>query len=176
MFEKMQTGRAQPLSEDDERTIGFVRFIDARGFSADQIREAYYRLCGISETGNDDPAIEEIRERMQTMTDKKFSLNRFASLIGVKQEYEDAKLSCFNFINALPVSDNEKEMLHSIVERRRDGELSIVVDGRRAATVAIHIRENLPSETVALEFMDMLKRVTALAEKSGKYEFSFVEE
>ena len=77
MFEKMQTGRAQPLSEDDERTIGFVRFIDARGFSADQIREAYYRLCGISETGNDDPAIEEIRERMQTMTDKKFSLNRF---------------------------------------------------------------------------------------------------
>ena len=67
-------------------------------------------------------------------------------------------------------------MLHSIVERRRDGELSIVVDGRRAATVAIHIRENLPSETVALEFMDMLKRVTARAEKSGKYEFSFVEE
>lgn len=164
------------LSDDDQRQVEFKLYITERGFSADQLRAAYYRALGDTASGGDDPSVEELSGKILEMTDSGFPINRFASLIGSKQKYEDAKISCFGFIDSLSVSDNEKWVLRSIVERRRSGSISVDIADRESVDFKVRIPDNTTTEAFALEFLEVLQGVVGSIPQGTRYGFNFTEE
>jgi hypothetical protein len=170
---------AQPqkpeLSEDDKKQEKFVSFIKERGYSADQIREAYVLAMGADETPAEDAGVEDIRRELRLMIDDGFPVNRIGTLVETKWTYENAKEQCLSYIDTLDVSENEKQMLSSIVERRRSGELVVMIDNQDVASMRIHIKDNTSIEAVAIEFQESLQKIIDRIPKEKLYEFSFTE-
>ena len=164
------------LSPDDKESRSLALFINEHHLSADQIREAYYRLCGVSEDESEDAGVDMLLERMQKMTDEGYPINRFVSLVEAKQETEDAKETCFSYIETLPVSTNEKSVLRSIIEDLRSGELSLFVGDREYVSITIRTEKDSSSEALALRLLEELKKAIAHVGEGKTYEFAFAPE
>lgn len=70
MLENMPQRAKQPdLSEDNRSLSEFAQFVKERGFSADQMRVAYYRSLGVGdpESSADDPLVGELYDQMKKM-------------------------------------------------------------------------------------------------------------
>ncbi len=163
------------LSEDDKQQIELASFIKKHGYTADQIREAYVLVMGTDETPSEDPGVEELRAKLQSMIDDGFPVNRIGDLVEMKWTVENSKERCLSYIDTLDVSENEKRLLSSIVERRRSGELVVMIDNREVASMRIRIKDSASIEAVALEFQENLQKVIDRIPKEKRYEFSFTE-
>lgn len=174
MIREMPQENPKPESPDDAMMMEFVRFIGDHRCTADQIRKAYYRLCGVSEDEGRDVAVEIIAQEMKSMTARKFPLNRFAVLVGAKQEYEDSVKLFSAYVDQMAVSDREKQMLHSIVDQRRAGEMTCFVNGRRFGHFVTGPKDD-PQEVFALRLMYVLRELVSAVSQGEKYELSFAE-
>ncbi|MBP9751472.1 MAG: hypothetical protein KBD19_01250 [Candidatus Moranbacteria bacterium] len=170
---------AQPqkpdLSEDDKKQIELTSYIKKHGYTANQIREAYVLVMGTDETPSEDPGVEDLRTKLQSMIDDGFPVNRIGELVEMKWTVENSKERCLSYIDTLDVSENEKRLLSSIVERRRSGELVVMIDNQDVASMRIHIKDNTSIEAVAIEFQEGLQKIIDRIPKEKRYEFSFTE-
>lgn len=170
---------AQPqkpdLSEDDKQQIELTSYIKKHGYAADQIREAYVLVMGTDETPSEDAGVEDLRAKLQSMIDDGFPVNRIGELVEMKWTVENSKERCLSYIGTLDVSENEKRLLSSIVERRRSGELVVMIDNQDVASMRIHIPDSAPIEAFVIEFQHNLQRIIDRIPKEKRYEFSFTE-
>lgn len=126
MFKGIQPGGAGLENPDDTETENFVKFIKENGYTADQMREAYYRLVGVSDEIEITPEVAAILSKMRGMTEKSFPLtnfpiNRFATLVGTKEKFENMVPLYHKYVDALKISDVEKGILRSIIDNEREG-------------------------------------------------------
>lgn len=159
---------------DDVMSDDFAEFINRPEYTADQVREAYYQLMGVSERNEADPVVTTILVEMQRLERSGFPVNRFAEFIGTLQRLEDAVPVYEHFVTTLPVTENEKRMLVSIVTQDRSGQLEVMVGGRLAAKVQISKEDDGP-ELRAGELLHILKRIMARVGAGTALEFTFVE-
>lgn len=115
-----------------------------------------------------------LRKIMKSMTARKFPLNRFAKLVGAKQEYEDSVKLFSAYVDQMAVSDREKQMLHSIVNQRRVGEMTCFVNGLRFGRFVTGSKDD-PQEVFALRLMYVLRELVSAVPQGEKYELSFAE-
>jgi len=156
-------------------TEEFARFLKDGKYSSDEIREAYYRLCGVSENESADAGnMEKIVSMMSEMTDNGYPLNRIADIIGTKQAVERAVPNFYEFLNTLEISDSEKKVLSSIVDKGRSGEIDFFVDSKLFGSLAINIGK-VPKEITAIAIKEGITRVLRMVPKGKKYKFSFTE-
>ena len=161
--------------EKDLETIGgFADFVRDGGYSADQVREAYYRLCGVSDEEHGTPEIETLTEKMRELAGEGIPLNWFATYIGLKQEIEDAVPTFHGYVDSLEISDNEKKVLKSIVDNERRGEITCLVDGKLFSELKIENNEGSRGAT-ATALAEALKEMAGSIPKGKKYEFTFSE-
>jgi hypothetical protein len=158
----------------DEETEVFKRFIKEHRCTADQMREAYYRLLGISENKTEIPNVGLIYTEMQRMVDNRFPLNRFASLIESRQDFEDAVPMYHNFVEGLDISDNEKKVLRSIIDREREGEIVCLVGNQIVAEFKVHTKSLGKSIAVAV-ILKNIRNILEQIPRGKKYEFTFSE-
>ncbi len=126
----------KPEAEDDKLESQLVLKIEENNWTADELNEAYFLLCGIGDTPTSD-RVSEIKKLMDEMTVKRYPLNRFVAIISSLGAWEDSGLEYSNFVDGLPITQAEKAMLKSIVENNRAGELTCAINGLAVATIRI---------------------------------------
>ncbi len=166
-------------NSDDGETDDFVGFIKEGGYTAEQMREAYYRLVGVSDEIETVPEVEAILNKMREMTGKSFPLknfpiSRFATLIGTKKKFESAVPLYHKYIDALKISDVEKGILRSIIDNERDGEVTFLVDGKTVGYFGGSVK-NLSKEIATIAMVEAIEKVIEKIPKGKKYEITFSE-
>jgi len=158
----------------EKMTEEFGLLVNKNKYSADDIREAYYRFCGVSDNkGN--RGIEEIVSKMKEMTDNGYPLNRLARIIEAKQVFEDAVPNYYKFVDSMDISGKENKILRSIIDDMRSGEISCIVQGKVLATFKIDIARGGSKEVLSIALSEQIKDVLGKIPKGQKYEFSFTE-
>lgn len=158
----------------DEEEAEFKKFIKEHACTADQIREAYYRLVGISENKAEIPQVDHILAEMQKMNDKGFPWSRFASLIGSRQDFEDAVPAYHEYIETLEIPETEKKVLFSIIDMEKDGEIACLVGNRIIGEFRVRTKKVGKSIAIAI----IIRRIRTILEqipKNKRYEFTFSE-
>lgn len=161
-------------NQDDFEVEKFKNFLDENEYSADQIREAYLRLVGVSEESEVSPEVDIILGRMSEMVENKFPLNRFAEIIEDKQNFEDAPILFFQYVDSLKISDKEKDVLRSVVDGRRSGEVNCLVGGEIFAEFKVRAKD-AEKNRLAIEVTAALKKIIERIPKNVNYEFTFSE-
>lgn len=124
--------------------------------------------------GGSDTAVDELRVEMERMTENRLPLNQIMKLIESRRSAEDAIPKYYQFVEGLQISDNEKKVLRSVVDRTRPGELECRID--QGIVGSFHIKENIPSkEELAQEMISAISRILIAIEPGKKYEFWFEE-
>ncbi len=96
-------------SEDDKLEAEFVNYIVESNTDGTELREAYYELCGVTEVGKVvSQKVEELKQRMEDMTDSRFPLNRFVKIITGLDKWENSRKDFIEFVNDLNITSNEK--------------------------------------------------------------------
>lgn len=165
---------AEVESPDDQEQEGFKDFIKENRYTADQMREAYERLVGVNDEEGPTPEVAAILGRMREMVERKFPLNRFASLIESKQNYEDAVPMYHQYIGGLRISDNEKRVLDSIIDKERNGEFTCLIDGRIAGEFEINVKDLGKAVATAI-IIQSIEKILENIPEGRKYEFTFSE-
>jgi hypothetical protein len=130
-----------PEDSDDRQMADFRDFINKNDYTADQMREAYYQLVGVSDKNGTAPEVNSILGRMREMVEKRFPLNRLAALVEAKQDYEDVIPTFHAYIDTLEISTNEKGVLRSIIDKERSGEVICLVNGDIIGEIKINFQD-----------------------------------
>ena len=155
-------------SDDDRLDKAFIDFIGEHNCTAHEIREAYYRLCGVIDNEHTSERVKAIEERMEEMTKARYPLNRFVRFVGAVEKCEDSTKDFDNFVSTLAVSDKEKILLKSIVGENRSGELECRMDDKIIAQIKI-LNFN-SKEVLAIALSEKLKE---LIQRVGTKNLSF---
>jgi len=156
----------------EKQSKNFVAFLRKGNYTADQIREAYYRLVEVSDSQEKDIRVQEILTEMQKLVADHFPINRFVRIIEFKQDFEDSVKIFEQYVEDLEISFNEKKMLRSLVKKKRDGELVFHIEGEKMASIKIVIGGS-SEEAVASELMGVIKECLEHVSEGQKYEFIF---
>ena len=169
--------------------INFREFIDANSYTQQELMQAYHILGGGPEAEPVFPEIRAIVDKMEELSDSGFPMNRFHEIIqsmgemdGNKKEptsshfgsLEDILSATNQYIDRLKVSNKEKQMLRSIVENQRKGEVSCLVNGRVVASFKT-ARGPSDQSDFAGGFVRALEEIVNRIPVSKKYEFTFEE-
>ena len=159
---------------DDQETVLFRNFIEENNYTADQMREAYYRLVGVEEGGEPTPEVAAILSKMQEMVTKDFPLNRFATVIEENQDYEEAVPAYHKYVDSLEISDTEKEVLRSIIDKERSGEVVCMIEGETIGDFKIKVKD-FEKEIAAMIITKSIERLLLEVPKGERYAFNFTE-
>jgi len=94
--------------------------------SGDELELAYKLAMGVAE--EKERAREEVialAKKMEEFMKNGLAINRIVEMIGSKREYEAACDNYYNLVSTMPISEREKEVLVSIVKKKRAGKLTI---------------------------------------------------
>jgi hypothetical protein len=158
----------------EKMTKEFTDFIKANEFTSAQMDEAYLRMLGASESDSQDPDIEKIAMKMEEMSQNGFPTTKMTEIIGIKRTYENAVPTYHEFIDCLEISDKEKRVLLSIVDRKRSGEIECYVDNEVISSFKINTVD-VPVELVAFEVSKSINKIITRLPKGKKYAFAFSE-
>lgn len=162
-------------SPDDKEVRLFSKFISDNKYTADQMREAYYRLVGVEEEGEPGTEVAVILSKMREMEERNVPLNRFATLVGTKQNYEDAVPAYHDYVDTLRISDNEKRVLRSIVDRERSGEVVCMIDGETIAGFNVNVKD-FGKEIAGVKIARAIEQIIQRIPQGKQYAFNFTEE
>ena len=161
--------------ETKKELLLFIDFIKEGNYSAEQLREAYYRFCGVSQQSErDDPAIVTIVEKMKEMSDNHFPINYFAEIAGLKEHHEDLSVNFKKYIEELTISNREKRVLISIIEKKRSGNLEFFVNNEHVAVIKIDA-QGIDIDMLAYKLLQSIQKVVREIPAEATYEFSFSE-
>lgn len=163
-------------SEDDKTRDEMIAFCKNGGYSADEIRAAYYQVLGIAEEPIESMRVLSLVEKMNGAAKSGFPLNRFKEIVEMKQTIEGALSNFAEYVATLPVSDNEKRVLHSIVEKKRSGELSFIINGDEFAKCKIPPEDEQESrEILAMKLVHAIQTILDSMPKETAYEITFTQ-
>ena len=139
-----------------------AKFIEEADYTAEEVREAYYRLFRVIEDGAPSERLQELQTRMETMIEGGYPLNRIATLIENFDAWEHAPKEFDNYVETLPLSDKEKQLLTAIVHENRKGVLGVAHEGETFAQIEIG-SQSVP-EGVALTLVQKMTKILAESE------------
>jgi len=160
----------KPESADERMQNELSELVEKESYTGEEMREAYYQICKVSEVSKSNDRINLLKERMNEMLSQHFPMNRLVSTIEALDEIDNAEDKYKDFVKKLDISNNEKTVLNSIVERKRNGILECHVDDEPVATV--EISENMSSRATALMLLYHLSDI--INEISEKYSLESV--
>ena len=169
-----ETGKNKNESINDKLEQDFKKLIEDKKISSEDIKEAYFRSLGISESAEQNENVKFLADEMSQMIQDGFPLNRFARLIESKEFVESIIPGYFEYIDSLDITEPEKKMLHSIIEEERSGEVYVLVDGDQFAEFELNAK-GIPKQAQAVILKNTLERVIENIPKGKKYGFQFSE-
>jgi transcriptional regulator CtsR len=168
---------AEAPSDDEKMLKDLMQYILDQSISSNEIEESYHRLCGIIEDGTATTTVEALTIKMQQMSNAHFPLNRFVDLITDRRSMEQGEEEYKNFVHNLPVSQKEKTMLVSIVDKKRSGTLLLLVAGEHElfCEIKIDAPEEIPSNVLGYILNKKLIEIIERIPSGKSFEFSFEE-
>lgn len=163
----------RPNSIFDDEGVKFAHFLENNGYTAEEMEEAYYEMLGVGQEDKFTDRIKELSTKMNEMTDAGFPLNQVASLIHLKEKWENMIPDFMSYVDSMKVSENEKRMLKSIIDENRTGEVSVYLEGEHL--IDLQVPEVKSGEAKALQFRTFLENVIKTIPEGKKYEITFTE-
>lgn len=170
-----ETGKNKNESINDKLEQDFKKLIEDKKISSEDIKEAYFRSLGVSESVEQNENVKFLADEMNRMIQNGFPLNRFARLIESKEFVESIVPNYFEYIDSLDITEPEKQMLHSIIEEERSGEIYVLVDGDQFAEFELNAK-GLPKQAQAVILKNTLEKVIENIPEGKKYGFQFSED
>lgn len=115
--------------DHNKMELELVDYIGESRLSAEDVQRAYYNLFS---SGTDEVAtnIEELTKKMAMLIKQGYPFQRIHTLIEAMHLVIQEKVQVtVDFINSLPISKKESQMLISIIESKREGTLSTHLQG-----------------------------------------------
>lgn len=151
----------------------FAEFVNRGKFSADQVSEAYYRLMGVSDRTDADAAITTILAEMQRLEREHLPASHFIKFARSLEKIEDSILAYTQYVESLPVTESEKQMLGSLVTEGRLGTLEVAVGDQVLAKIPI-LRRKGNQELMTRELLNALKWTMDRAQNGQTIKFAFI--
>ena len=124
-----------------------VEFVKKNNISADEFSEAYLIALGSPpEASPEKPLREQVYALAKMIDDfmaKGFAADKIGSLIRTKKDYESSSLNYDAMVDKMPISDKERKVLKNIVERKRQGLLTVLDGPTEIALAEINIPEDI---------------------------------
>ena len=116
---------------DEVMLMEIIEFVKKNNITSQELMAAYEISLGIHQEviNTENPTREEVyvlAQKIDKQTKNGLPLNKIAWLIGTKIEYEQAVINYVAMVNSTSLTDNEKRVLNSIVEKERKGTLTIL--------------------------------------------------
>jgi hypothetical protein len=172
MIERIKNNEGTP---DDIKSKKFILLAQKLNAEAKHVQKAYFKLCGVEDIDSEDTISNKLYREMKEMSDNGFPINRFAEIIESRQDFEQAIPDYLKYINSLPLSEKEIQVLYSIVTKQRKGELEIFIDNENFASIKINTDKQNKNAS-ALVIKSGLERVLKQIPKKGKISISFSED
>jgi hypothetical protein len=175
MLEDAMKRRGDPGKEtpDDKLTFEFVEFAKGMEATSGELESAYLHLMGIEEGEIVNPKVKILRDEMERLTRMRFPVSRFAQLVTTKNEYENGTKIYLEYLNTLPLSEKEIQVLYSIASKTREGELEFFHDGNHFARVKVE--QNTDKDQSALLLKNAIEKVMTQIPQGGKMTIAFTE-
>ncbi len=104
-----------------------IEFIKKNNFSSQELQIAYNVFLGINEPENEiDQGVLELVKVITKNTKNGLALTQVVGLIEEMVYYEKAPERYASMVNSMPLIENEKRALLSIVAKKREGSLKII--------------------------------------------------
>ncbi len=127
-FERPATSAAKkaenPIDTMEDELHGFIGEHD---YTAHQVSEAYFRMMAGDEQPTDDPVIITLLTEMRRLEQEGFPASRYPKIIIDLQNVHDMVPAGLQFIAGFPVTEGEKAMLRSLIEKKRGGHLQVTI-------------------------------------------------
>ena len=157
----------------DYQADEFNDFAMEMGATSRDIEEAYLYLCKIKEGDPPNQKVKSLREEMEKLSSERFPINRFAEMVRGWRENENGEKLYLEYINTLPLSENEVRALYSIVTKDKEGELQFYVDEKPFMHFDIENMDHRNDKAFLLK--GVLERVMGRAPKNGRLTLLFME-
>ena len=157
--EKREQGQAMVKSLSE--------FMTAKGLSGADLRAAYLLALGLSPsdigveiTGD----IEELSGEIKAKFDDGLALNKVAELIFSIEKYENSVTEYFSLLDKIILTEKEKQILRSIVDKQRNGRLAICVSKSNLKIEELEFSENeqKTKQDLAIFLMSVLSKYKGL--------------
>ncbi len=164
-------------SDDDKLEHELFKYVSKGDFSGDELRHAYYQISGVENPSDDNDRVHELYLMMHSMVDKRYPLNKFATLIETIEAQEEEVREFVTLISSLKITENEKRTLCSIAEKGRTGILSCHINN--TLSYQIKILDGVEKRQLVKRYIRSMKTVLAHISDtdftSGKVTFWFEE-
>ena len=154
-----------------------VKFIEEHDFSSKEIKEAYFKILNSSNAADKEDVGEDVNlleDKINQVIQGGVPLNRIARMIESKESYEHVISDYFEYIDSLNITEPEKKMLYSVIEKERNGEFSVFVNDDLFAEFEFDYGGILKSAKVML-LKNTLERIIKTIPEGSKYGFQFSE-
>jgi hypothetical protein len=156
-----------------DQAITFQIFAANLKATSAQLEKAYLSLCGVDETPIEDPVVQQLKDEMDTLSKKGFPINRFARMIEEEQRLEKHEEEYLRYVNALPITEKEKQVLWSIISKQREGKLELFKNGTLFAT--LEVQQNRARHIIASQLWLLLEAHVSKVSKTDKLSIAFIE-
>lgn len=163
-----------PRTDDNIMMVEFVDAMTVKGYGATELEKGYLAFIGVLDKVEETPEILEIAEVMRSMSDRGFPINRFPEMIAAKDEVEHEGEMLLSLVDRLSISDKEKAMLRSIVEKRRSGTIDCYAGDRIVHSIEIDPKGK-DEEDLLKELLDGIARFLRNLPEGVSYQFTFSE-
>ncbi len=160
----------KPLTPDQKMFEELAWLVQTTSATSEQIKQAYYEIVGVADTTSADETVRTLFKKMKQMTEAHFPLTGFVEFIHGRQNKENAVPIFYSYLESAPLSDREKSILKSIVDKRRCGELIYLVGEEPVAS--IHITKENKGDSAAILLSTITKLSARLKDKKFNIQFS----
>jgi len=156
----------RPLIDEKERETSLEKMFDwirQNNLTSDEIEFAYYVSLGVTpeELGKDSEMSSSVKELLNIMSDyqnKRFPVTDIVNVIERMRGIEDSKIPFYELIDELNLTEKEKDILRSIVLKKRSGSL-VVVNGQGRDVGRIEIKKEDTSDSDSDQLADKLSQM-----------------
>lgn len=159
------------FEETEDQAITFQIFARNLKATSAQLEKAYLSFYGVDEDAIEDPVVQQLRDEMDALSKKGFPINRFARMINVEQGLEKQEEEYLSYVNALPITEKEKQTLWSIVSKQREGEVKLFKNGN--LIIGLDIKQELARHIIAAQLLHLLKTHIAAIPPPDKLSIEF---
>jgi len=116
---------------DKSRVESLVTFVKKHNISSDELFTAYQLAMGIHSIDNNGALttreeVSNLSKMMEDFMNKGLPVNRIAELVTIKKDYEEIPETYYMMVDKiLKITENERKVLRSILERKRPGILTV---------------------------------------------------
>lgn len=140
---------------DNDKAIDFQIFARNLKATSEEIEKAYFHLCGAQDGDVGNGVVKNLLDEMTRLSKEGFPINRFAKLVNTEQTLENGENEYLAYVNKLPITEKEKQVLWSIVSKERTGELALFKNDEMVTS--FEIDNNRAKHIIALQLTELVK-------------------